>query len=362
MSQLLTINLSKGPGVSWGFRLQGGKDFAQPLCIQKVTPGSVSAQAGVQSGDAIVRIGAEDALSLRHKEAQDAIIRAGNSFVMQVQRGTITWKPAVTALAQPKQTPEGPVATQTSLAAAGKGLAPTKRAPKGFNAVPAGFNASAETPNGSTIAPTQYNSPIGLYTDENIAEALTAQAEVINPQAAGANKGCLGINFRKFEREIKLRTDSPTYQMLHGDDSAAAPKQRKQLPPPEEEEEKPVFPTPQPGKQVIHNAGSQVAAPTPPMPKPIRSVQAPITNTENISVNKTATLCHMCDRPIVGVFVRIKDKNMHAECFKCNTCGSSLKNVGYYNVNDKLYCDTHAKQAAAANPPAPNLVPVTVKP
>merc|ERR1719341_1557218 len=98
------------------------------------------------------------------------------------------------------------------------------------------------------------------------------------------------------------------------------------------------------------------------MPKPIRSVQAPITNTENISVNKTATLCHMCDRPIVGVFVRIKDKNMHAECFKCNTCGSSLKNVGYYNVNDKLYCDTHAKQAAAANPPAPNLVPVTVKP
>ena len=52
----------------------------------QVTPGSVSAQAGVQSGDAIVRIGAEDALSLRHKEAQDAIIRAGNSFVMQVQR------------------------------------------------------------------------------------------------------------------------------------------------------------------------------------------------------------------------------------------------------------------------------------
>jgi len=267
MSQLLNINLSKGPGTSWGFRLQGGKDFAQPLSIAKVNPGSVAALAGIQAGDAIVKIGSEDALALRHKEAQDAILRAGNSFVMQVQRGSITWKPAVTALAQPKQTPEGPVATKTSLAAPGKGLAPTK--------------ATNGTPSG--IAPTQYNSPIGLYTDENIAEALSAQAEVLNKTPS--NKQVLGINFRKFEREVKLRTDSPTYQMLHGDDSATAPKPRKQLPPPDDApvQDRPVFPS-QPG------------------------------------------------------------------------------NPGYYNVNDKLYCDVHAKQAARANPPAPNMVPVTVKP
>ena len=35
---------------------------------------------------------------------------------------------------------------------------------------------------------------------------------------------------------------------------------------------------------------------------------------------------------------------------------------GYYNINDKMYCDVHAKQAAKHNPPAPNMVPVTVKP
>jgi LIM domain len=29
-----------------------------------------------------------------------------------------------------------------------------------------------------------------------------------------------------------------------------------------------------------------------------------------------------------GVFVRIKEKNLHVDCFKCSTCGSSLKNVG----------------------------------
>lgn len=63
-----------------------------------------------------------------------------------------------------------------------------------------------------------------------------------------------------------------------------------------------------------------------------------------------------------GVFVRIKDKSLHVECFKCATCGSSLKNVGYFNINNKLYCDIHAKMVARQNPPAPNLEPVTVAP
>ena len=84
------------------------------------------------------------------------------------------------------------------------------------------------------------------------------------------------------------------------------------------------------------------------------------------------------------MFVRVKGKNLHVECFKCATCGSSLKNVGkcflvsflilsnvgyritkrihfslftgYYTINDKMYCDIHARQAAmhqnaAAEPP-----------
>ncbi|XP_026683746.1 PDZ and LIM domain protein Zasp-like isoform X1 [Diaphorina citri] len=63
---------------------------------------------------------------------------------------------------------------------------------------------------------------------------------------------------------------------------------------------------------------------------------------------------------IRGVFVRIKDKNLHVECFKCATCGTSLKNVGYYNINNKLYCDVHAKMVARQNPPGPGLEPVTV--
>lgn len=37
-------------------------------------------------------------------------------------------------------------------------------------------------------------------------------------------------------------------------------------------------------------------------------------------------MCHLFY--FSGVFVRIKDKNLHPECFKCSTCGASLKNIG----------------------------------
>lgn len=61
----------------------------------------------------------------------------------------------------------------------------------------------------------------------------------------------LSINFHKFDREVKLRTDSPTYLFIHGEGAGDAPKPRKQLPPPQEgpPESRPVFPTAQPGQQ-----------------------------------------------------------------------------------------------------------------
>lgn len=72
---------------SWGFRLVGGKDFGTPLTIQRVTPGSLAARCGVQTGDTITRIGPTPADQLRHKEAQQRIIDAGNSLELTLERG-----------------------------------------------------------------------------------------------------------------------------------------------------------------------------------------------------------------------------------------------------------------------------------
>jgi len=51
-----------------------------------VNAGSLSEQAGLQPGDAVVKINDVDVFNLRHKDAQDIVVRSGNNFVITVQR------------------------------------------------------------------------------------------------------------------------------------------------------------------------------------------------------------------------------------------------------------------------------------
>ncbi|XP_014676414.1 PREDICTED: PDZ and LIM domain protein Zasp-like, partial [Priapulus caudatus] len=54
-----------------------------------------------------------------------------------------------------------------------------------------------------------------------------------------------------------------------------------------------------------------------------------------------APVCIGCGRQVIGVFVKANDKTLHPDCFNCTTCGSNLKNQGYWVVDDKLYCEVH---------------------
>lgn len=56
------------------------------LPSQQVNTGSIADNAGLKAGDAVVRLNETDLYSLRHKEAQDAIVRAGPNFELVVQR------------------------------------------------------------------------------------------------------------------------------------------------------------------------------------------------------------------------------------------------------------------------------------
>lgn len=333
MASLITVRLNKGDSPNWGFRLQGGKDFGTPLVIQKVNGGSPAERAGLIAGDSVIKINTTDVFNLRHKDAQDVVIRAGPAFEMTIQRGGSTWKPAVQPVGSystptPSINNISPV-TKTSLAA-----------PKGENigAIGTGHNVSAKPFNaqvngavngGPRLVNKQYNSPLKLYSEESIAETLSAQTEVLST-------GALGVNFKKNEKNYDA-TNSAVYRML------------------QEAEREPK--TPEEPDAVTNSV---------PIIGGLRHVQAPETkpasNPSTQQLPPGQNICADCERLIVGVFVRIKDKNLHVECFKCSTCGSSLKNVGYYNINNKLYCDIHAKLAARTNPPAPNLVPVTVPP
>lgn len=102
----------------------------------------------------------------------------GNSFELTIQRGGSTWKPSVTptgSLPSPGQQ-YGGLVTQTSL---------QHHPPANEQHIGCGYNNSARpfnaNQNGSvkSIVNKQYNTPVGMYSEESIAETLTAQAEVL---------------------------------------------------------------------------------------------------------------------------------------------------------------------------------------
>lgn len=99
------------------------------------------------------------------------------------------------------------------------------------------------------------------------------------------------------------------------------------------------------------------------------------TNVSNFGLIDVGNLASSVCLFFRGVFVKVSGKTMHAECFKCTTCGGPLKNVGkcdstrgffricylggcsypwiclllgYFNISDKLYCENCARAAKAA--------------
>ncbi|XP_055631158.1 PDZ and LIM domain protein Zasp-like isoform X8 [Toxorhynchites rutilus septentrionalis] len=349
MANLITVRLQRGEGQSWGFRLQGGKDFSSPLVLQRVNGGSVADQAGLQPGDALIKVNNTEVFNLRHKEAQDVILAAGNSFELAVSRGT-AWRPSVTptgSLPSPSPSLPGHITpvTKTSLAATPQ---PVQHIGSGHNQAAKPFAAEVNGSDGQvkSIVNKQYNTPVAMYSDETIAETLSSQAEVL----AG---GVLGVNFKKNER-VYSPANSEVYKLLHeqGNEPEPVDPPKASLSAHQQQQQQVQQHHQQQQQQQSHTnvVTRHVSAP----------VDKPPSATNGIPAGQN--ICDACDRLIVGVFVRIKDKNLHADCFKCATCGTSLKNQGYFNLNNKLYCDIHARLAALQSPPpgTNGMVPVTI--
>ncbi|XP_039748856.1 PDZ and LIM domain protein Zasp isoform X5 [Pararge aegeria] len=370
MAQLITVRLNKSDQQPLGFRLQGGKDFGTPLVVQKVNGGGAAERAGLQAGDALIRVNTTDVYTLRHQEAQDTIRAAGPALELTVQRGGGTWRPAVTptgSLPRPGSKPLGssPVnVTNTSLKATPQ---PTRAFGSGHNNVAKPFGYMNGSDNVKSIVNKQYNTPVNMYSDKTIAETLSAQTEVL----AG---GVLGVNFKKNEKTYDSEK-SAVFKVLQEAENDPEPVLGSAEPSHFLSRERVVRPGAACVRACVPAAPARLSPGAPHRPSiPVGShrvladgrvtLGAPAPAPPPLAIPPLADTpyCCQCNRYIDGVFVRIKDKNLHVECFKCATCGSSLKNQGYYNLNGKLYCDIHAKLVARQNPPAANLEPVTVSP
>ncbi|KAF7489135.1 PDZ and LIM domain protein Zasp [Sarcoptes scabiei] len=295
----------------WGFRLQGGQEFQIPLSIAKISDGSLASQAGVQVGDIILKINGIEADQMRHKDAQDAIINAGNCLELYLERGPMnTWRPQVTPIGsidiRPNQyqTIEQQTYTKTSLA----------KNPEDHSNIGSGHNVTAKPFGGQPkLVHKQFNSPINLYSEKSLEETLNAHSQVLS-------SGATGINFMK--PDAPINKESAVFQMVQEEEMRKA---------------KGLSGSPENG---FYDGGNDGGG-------PIRHVSAPSGGPRGgptMNAGGSKNICAHCERLIVGVFVKVNEKCLHAECFVCATCGTSLKNVGYFNINNKLYCDIHARQ------------------
>ncbi|XP_044070531.1 LIM domain-binding protein 3-like isoform X7 [Siniperca chuatsi] len=161
-----TVSLP-GPG-PWGFRLQGGKDFNMPLTISRITPGSKAAQGNLVQGDVIVAIDGVSTEGMTHLEAQNKIKMANYNLALtmtKAKRPALMPTPRIdTAIPMiPHQQPQS-VQVNGRLSACSASSGPVE----------------ADSPGGrAAVSPAQrkqYNSPIGLYSEETLREMAAIQA------------------------------------------------------------------------------------------------------------------------------------------------------------------------------------------
>ncbi|XP_019516030.1 PREDICTED: LIM domain-binding protein 3 isoform X4 [Hipposideros armiger] len=220
MSYSVTLT---GPG-PWGFRLQGGKDFNMPLTISRITPGSKAAQSQLSQGDLVVAIDGVNTDTMTHLEAQNKIKSASYNLSLTLQKSK---RPIpISTSAPPIQSPLPVIPHQKdpALDTNGSLVAPSPNSEVVANS-PANadyqerFNPNALKDSAlsthkpievkglggkATIIHAQYNTPISMYSQDAIMDAIAGQA-----QAQGSDfSGSLPV------KDLAVDSASPVYQAV----------------------------------------------------------------------------------------------------------------------------------------------------
>ncbi|XP_066206046.1 LIM domain-binding protein 3 isoform X3 [Saccopteryx leptura] len=202
MSYSVTLT---GPG-PWGFRLQGGKDFNMPLTISRITPGSKAAQSQLSQGDLVVAIDGVNTETMTHLEAQNKIKSATYNLSLTLQKSK---RPIpISTAAPPIQSPLPVIPHQKVVANSPANAEYQER----FN--PNALKDSALSTHKpievkglggkATIIHAQYNTPISMYSQDAIMDAIAGQA-----QAQGSDfSGSLPV------KDLAVDSASPVYQAV----------------------------------------------------------------------------------------------------------------------------------------------------
>ncbi|XP_041424363.1 PDZ and LIM domain 1 L homeolog isoform X2 [Xenopus laevis] len=365
--------LMTGPS-PWGFRLIGGKDFEQPLTISRVMPGSKAAVAELCTGDIVIAIDGENTDGMTHLEAQNKIKGCEDELILTINRvESKIWSPLVSEDGKPNpykmnlaSNPQRPIKFQRAFSMTYQPLksptgsisplspsamfkAPlssvynplqsrsassslqrrhsTSSIPSQVRVVPEGLKQAAQIcPNspvevdvpGLKVIHVQFNSPLQLYSQENIMDTLHGQISSINPSYTSAEQ-TQPANTQHIDK------DSEVYKMLQENrESEEPPRQSASFLVLQE-----ILETDEKGEK----------------PSGFRSVRAPTNKVAaSLGSGQKLQICDHCGSGIVGAFVKIRDKPRHPECYVCTDCGMNLKQKGHFFVEDTMYCEKHARE------------------
>ncbi|KAM9068833.1 LIM domain-binding protein 3 isoform 3-T3 [Sarcophilus harrisii] len=194
-----------GPG-PWGFRLQGGKDFNMPLTISRITPGSKAAQSQLTQGDLVVAIDGVNTDTMTHLEAQNKIKSASYNLSLTLQKSK---RPISISTSAPRIESPMPVIPHQKVIANSPANAEYQER---FN--PNALKDSALSTHKpievkglggkATIIHAQYNTPISMYSQDAIMDAIAGQA-----QAQGSEfSGNIPV------KDLTVDSASPVYQAV----------------------------------------------------------------------------------------------------------------------------------------------------
>ncbi|XP_055006336.1 LIM domain-binding protein 3b isoform X2 [Boleophthalmus pectinirostris] len=177
MSSTYTVSLN-GPA-PWGFRLQGGKDFNMPLTISRITPGSKAAGGSLTQGDIITAIDGVSTEGMTHLEAQNKIKAATSKLTLTMVKSR---RPAPVPTATPRMDSPMPVIPHQKVIA---NTAANVEYTPSFNPIALKDSAlsthkpiEVRGPGGkATIVHAQYNTPISMYSQDAIMDAIAGQSQ-----------------------------------------------------------------------------------------------------------------------------------------------------------------------------------------
>ncbi|XP_063969533.1 PDZ and LIM domain protein 3-like [Lytechinus pictus] len=310
-----------------------GNNAKQPIKIKDfiqrgpgaVTPGGKAHRANVLENDNILAINGCDMASVTHLDAQNFIKSNVGDLIFDVERSAqaTIWTPEV------NQQPDTGI--NVSLKANKQQF---QHAGSSHNVKPRLFPGSgggaAQPQSAPNMVHKQFNSPVGIYSAQNIADSYRGQTEGTassntyeddqqappawqKPSSYGAGSGQPSRS-RSFNLVQKLAAED---DRDYGGQPASAP-------------------APAPAAAPAYRPGGT------------RSVRAPVAKPSSGGAQPANALpvCYKCGENIMGPFVKVRGKPLMPECFTCESCGTSLRNKdggegeGFFVINELLYCET----------------------